>query len=333
MGQGYVFTRVCDSVHREGLPHCMLGYTPSPGSEVGTGSSPWTRQTPPPGPGNHPPPGSRTPPRQCMLGDTGNNRAGRILLECNLLSVSYLLHPLQIRWWMSTVPLNLASADSKGALFGKKWQILDWRPQLWGWRPFREIMDPPLTRVHIPSVNRSVHVFTCRACCTCSSFHLSKSSVAFRRSDSFTSSILARSRSSSYTKVKNKIYFGQNKICTTMHNGSADNITSFNRPALLVSLACSLAEWTLKWKQQQQHKIRLWFMWAWNLYITTESIEKVHMVKWKVCSHVAKFSPQIFLLILFCIREFNLGANNIDENIRNTFRFKFRYVWTDLKTL
>ena len=28
LGQGYVFTRVCDSVHWGGLPQCMLGYTP-----------------------------------------------------------------------------------------------------------------------------------------------------------------------------------------------------------------------------------------------------------------------------------------------------------------
>ena len=28
LGQGYVFTRVCDSVHRGGLPQCMLGYPP-----------------------------------------------------------------------------------------------------------------------------------------------------------------------------------------------------------------------------------------------------------------------------------------------------------------
>ena len=27
LGQGYVFTHVCDSVHRGGLPQCMLGYT------------------------------------------------------------------------------------------------------------------------------------------------------------------------------------------------------------------------------------------------------------------------------------------------------------------
>ena len=47
-----------------GLPHCMLEYPP-----------PQTRT----------PPGSRHPPGQCMLGDTGNSRAVRILLECNLV--------------------------------------------------------------------------------------------------------------------------------------------------------------------------------------------------------------------------------------------------------
>ena len=45
------------------LPQCMLGYTPP-------------EQTPQ---------GSRHPPMQCMLGDTGNKRAVRILLECVLV--------------------------------------------------------------------------------------------------------------------------------------------------------------------------------------------------------------------------------------------------------
>ena len=39
-GQGYVFTRVCDSVKRGGLPQCMLGYPPGsrhppPGADSG----------------------------------------------------------------------------------------------------------------------------------------------------------------------------------------------------------------------------------------------------------------------------------------------------------
>ena len=59
MGQGYIFTGVCDSVHRGGLPHCMLGYTP-PGPEAGTPPRPGT---PPPEqtPGADTPPGAGTP--------------------------------------------------------------------------------------------------------------------------------------------------------------------------------------------------------------------------------------------------------------------------------
>ena len=30
LGQGYVFTGICDSVNRGGLPQCMLGYHPHP---------------------------------------------------------------------------------------------------------------------------------------------------------------------------------------------------------------------------------------------------------------------------------------------------------------
>ena len=69
--EGYVFTPVCHSVHRGGLPQCMLGCTP------GTI-------------GRHSPPQEQTPPEQCMLGDTGNKRALRILLECNLV-IMFLL--------------------------------------------------------------------------------------------------------------------------------------------------------------------------------------------------------------------------------------------------
>ena len=51
-----------------GRPQYMLGYTPPPRSR-------------------HQPPGSRqTPPEQCLLGDTGNKRAIRILLECILVN-------------------------------------------------------------------------------------------------------------------------------------------------------------------------------------------------------------------------------------------------------
>ena len=40
-GRGYVFTRVCDSVHRGGLPQCMLGYC-----HPQEGGTPWPRRPP-----------------------------------------------------------------------------------------------------------------------------------------------------------------------------------------------------------------------------------------------------------------------------------------------
>ena len=73
-GQGYVFIRVCDSVHRGGcLPQCM---------------HPW-EQTPPrsrhPPQSRHHPPGSRHPP-ESRLQHTVNERPVRILLECILVN-------------------------------------------------------------------------------------------------------------------------------------------------------------------------------------------------------------------------------------------------------
>ena len=82
------------------LPQCMLGYTPpeadlpgadTPGSRhLPRSSHPPKEQTPP---GADTPPADTpweqtlpAPPAQCMLGDTGNKRAGRILLECILVS-------------------------------------------------------------------------------------------------------------------------------------------------------------------------------------------------------------------------------------------------------
>ena len=67
LGQGYVFTRVCDSVHmgRWCLPQCMLGYTP------------W-EQTPPPQKQTPPksrPPRSR-PPRAVHAGRYGQQAGG-----------------------------------------------------------------------------------------------------------------------------------------------------------------------------------------------------------------------------------------------------------------
>ena len=75
--QGYVFTRVCDYVHRGG----------------GVSASVHARIHPPLGADTTPPPlladtpREQTPQReQCMLGDTGNKRAVRILLGCILFS-------------------------------------------------------------------------------------------------------------------------------------------------------------------------------------------------------------------------------------------------------
>ena len=57
LGQGNIFTGVCDSVHSGGA------------------DPPWSR---------HPP-----HPEQSMLGDTVNARAVRILLECNLVDFDF----------------------------------------------------------------------------------------------------------------------------------------------------------------------------------------------------------------------------------------------------
>ena len=91
--EGYVFTRVCHSVHRGGS---TWAGTPRPGTTSGTRYTPRTRYTPlepgtPPGTrytqqDHVHPTGPGTPPRgHCMLGDTGNKRAVRILLECILV--------------------------------------------------------------------------------------------------------------------------------------------------------------------------------------------------------------------------------------------------------
>ena len=74
LGQGYVFTRFCDSVHW-GSASVHAGIPPT------REQTPWGADTTP---------GSRHPRadnllEQCMLGDTGNKRAVCILLECNLV--------------------------------------------------------------------------------------------------------------------------------------------------------------------------------------------------------------------------------------------------------
>ena len=85
LGQGNIFVPVCHSVHR-GV--CFSAYPPP------------QRRTPPHPPEQTPPrkrhspqgpdpPRSRHPPAQCMLGDTLNKQAVRILLECNLVTKEF----------------------------------------------------------------------------------------------------------------------------------------------------------------------------------------------------------------------------------------------------
>ena len=101
-GQGYVFTRVCDSVHGGGSPenplpgpgrHPLAGRTPrdqadpprpgrtppEQGDPLDQGDSSGTRQTPP-GTRQTPPPGRR-------LQHTVIERPVRILLECILVLI------------------------------------------------------------------------------------------------------------------------------------------------------------------------------------------------------------------------------------------------------
>ena len=97
-GQGYVFTRVCDSVHRGGvcLSACREGSTPREGSPPPEGSPPREGSTPP---GKEAPPllpeGSTTPPpgrkhhpssrKEAPPQHMVNERLVRILLECILV--------------------------------------------------------------------------------------------------------------------------------------------------------------------------------------------------------------------------------------------------------
>ena len=68
-GQRYVFTRVCDSVHRgRGVSGSVHAGIHPPGAD-------------------NPPRSRHPPPVQRMLGDTGNKRAVRILLQCILVKI------------------------------------------------------------------------------------------------------------------------------------------------------------------------------------------------------------------------------------------------------
>ena len=88
-GQGYVFTCVCDSVHRgvSGEPPPGPGrHPPRPGRlPPRTKENPPSRENPPPGPRRTPPDQADTPPGR-RLQHTVNERPVRILLECILVT-------------------------------------------------------------------------------------------------------------------------------------------------------------------------------------------------------------------------------------------------------
>ena len=92
LGQGNIFAPVCHSVitvGEGGLPQCIAGICCPPPRE----------QTPHPGSRHsleQTPPWSRHPPMQCMLGDTVNKRAVRILLKCNLFRHSFHIKILEV---------------------------------------------------------------------------------------------------------------------------------------------------------------------------------------------------------------------------------------------
>ena len=96
-GQGYVFTCVCDSVHRGGLPQCMLGYHPSgsrpsspPAADTPQEQAPQSRHPQSRHPLEQTLPQSRHTPRadtpqESRLQHMVNERLVRILLECILV--------------------------------------------------------------------------------------------------------------------------------------------------------------------------------------------------------------------------------------------------------
>ena len=102
-GQDYVFTRVCDSVHRGGL---QAGRTP-----LGQGDPPRPRENPPdqgdppdqgepPRPGRPPRTRETTPPPGSRLQNTVYERPVRILLECILVVSSNFKGCLNLFWQM-----------------------------------------------------------------------------------------------------------------------------------------------------------------------------------------------------------------------------------------
>ena len=106
-GQGYVFTRVCDSVHsRGGLPKCMLGYHTPPGSRHPPG-----KQAPLPLL-----PGSRRPRH------TVNERSVRILLKNAFLFLCEKIH-LWCGWFFRPL-LSVLAEVPKAAKVIDSWILL-----------------------------------------------------------------------------------------------------------------------------------------------------------------------------------------------------------------
>ena len=85
-GQGYVFTCVCDSVHRPQGGFSKQDPPPPPPTPAGrNGPLPRTRQTPP-GPGRHPPGPSRHPQDQADTPQTRQTPPGEE--DCSMRSMS-----------------------------------------------------------------------------------------------------------------------------------------------------------------------------------------------------------------------------------------------------
>ena len=90
LGQGNIFSSVCQEFCSQGGQYVPPGrYNPLAGTPPRQVHPPWAgtppdRYTPS---GRYTPLGRYTPWEQCMLGDTGNKRAVRILLECNAIRI------------------------------------------------------------------------------------------------------------------------------------------------------------------------------------------------------------------------------------------------------
>ena len=84
LGQGNIFTGICDSVHRGVCLNACWDTTHPPGQDP-----PLDQAGTPQDQAGTPQDQAGIPPEQRILGDTVNERAVCILLECNLLSTFY----------------------------------------------------------------------------------------------------------------------------------------------------------------------------------------------------------------------------------------------------